>query len=189
MIKAEMTHYNESDMTAVFKYYYAPLLVKMAVIYAIISAALFGSEVFLVLNGSADKIRTIFEYISLGSALLAFICSITGMSNFSANMLKRYYVTYREGNIYFEFDCDSYSINSVYRNQTDSISGKYTELLKAVESNDHFLMFVNKKTIHVVRKDSFTEGTPDELRDILQKSIGKKYLIKMKKAVTGEPKW
>lgn len=180
MIKAEMTHYNETDMAAVFKYYYAPVLVKTAVICVIISLALFSSEAFLVLNGSADKIRTISEYIFSGSALLGFIYSITGVSS-CANILKQYYVTYREGDICFIFDCDSYSINSVYRNQTDNISGKYTELFKIVESNDHFLLFVNKKTIHMVRKDSFTEGTPDELRNTLQKSVGEKYIIKMKK--------
>lgn len=178
MIKAEMTHYNETDMAVVFKYYDAPFLVKMSVICVIISAALFGSEVFLVLDGSADKIRTVFEYISLGSALLGFIYSITGISYFSANMLKRYYVTYREGDIYFEFDCNSYRIDSVCGNQTDSISGKYTDLLKAVEGNDHFLMFINKKAVHLVRKDSFTEGTPDELRDILKKNLGDKFTIK-----------
>lgn len=175
MIKAEMTHYNETDMVALFKYYHAPILIKIAVICAIISAALFGSEVFLVLNGSADKIRTISEKIFLGSALLALIYSIIGISRFSANLLKQYYVTYREGDIYFEFDSDSYSVNSVYRNQTDSISGKYAELLKVVESADHFLLFVNKKTVHMLRKDSFTEGTPQKLISILENSLGKNF--------------
>lgn len=50
-----------------------------------------------------------------------------------------------------------------------------------VETVDYFFIWVNRNSVIIIRKNSFIEGTPDELRNSLQKSIGEKYIIKMKK--------
>ena len=52
----------------------------------------------------------------------------------------------------------------------------YTSLESVIETVGAFYLFIDKRRAHVVGKDSFTEGTPDDLRLLLWNQLGpKKY--------------
>lgn len=51
----------------------------------------------------------------------------------------------------------------------------YDSILSAAESGDWFFIKFNEQSGTVFHRDDFTDGTPDELRELLKSRLGKKF--------------
>lgn len=58
---------------------------------------------------------------------------------------------------------------------------KYQGFKLCIETDEHFFIWINAYSGYIIRKNSLTEGTPEELRAELQKVLGERYRIKVKK--------
>ena len=54
---------------------------------------------------------------------------------------------------------------------------KYSLLEKVMETGEYFFIFRDKRTVFLVDKSTFEDGTAQELREKLQLILGKKYMI------------
>lgn len=56
----------------------------------------------------------------------------------------------------------------------------YSYIFKAIETNEHFFIYISKLQMHIIPKKNITLGTPMELRSILMGRLGAKFKIKCK---------
>lgn len=57
----------------------------------------------------------------------------------------------------------------------DNSTGNYSVLIKAVETNRDFYLFTSPAQAYLIDKEYFTKGSAEELRSILQKTMGAKF--------------
>ena len=69
------------------------------------------------------------------------------------------------------------SVETVINSDTVSSQGElqYSELFKVCETDKFIFLFLNKMQAYIVDKATIENGTEDELRAVLQKSLGNKY--------------
>lgn len=53
---------------------------------------------------------------------------------------------------------------------------KYTALIKLVETNGYFLLYVQKRAAHILPKARFTAGNPEDFAAFLEEKTGKKVI-------------
>ncbi|MDL2325198.1 YcxB family protein [Ruminococcaceae bacterium OttesenSCG-928-A16] len=57
----------------------------------------------------------------------------------------------------------------------DNSSMRYDGLTRAVETSRDFYLYTSRSQAYLVDKEYFTNGTPDDLRDCLKKTMGDKF--------------
>lgn len=67
------------------------------------------------------------------------------------------------------------SVRSEEGGLPENYSGQYTVLVNAVETGNDFYLFTGPNQAYLVDKEYFTKGSPEELRETLQKRLGKKF--------------
>lgn len=176
MVKSEMV-YNLDDMKAFFKDYSAKkFFTTMGIVYLIL-----GILIVLVINNLAflkeDRIFYTCLFIVVYIAVLTF-CMVKAVKDTPEKMLKSIKSLYGDGTAVYEFDENTFK-NSIVSGKTKSEAViEYSKLSKAIESKTHFYIFTNENTAYVIRKTAFTEGTPEELRNILKTRFGERFIVK-----------
>lgn len=67
------------------------------------------------------------------------------------------------------------SVRSEEGGPPDNMSAQYDTLVLAVETGHDFYLFTSPAQAYLIDKEYFTKGAPQELREVLQKKLGKKF--------------
>lgn len=60
----------------------------------------------------------------------------------------------------------------------DNYSSQYNVLVSAVETGRDFYLFTGREQAYLVDKEYFTNGSPEELREVLKQKLGKNFKSK-----------
>lgn len=63
---------------------------------------------------------------------------------------------------------------------SDHSSSQYSVLTSAVETGGDFILFTSPTQGYMIEKTAFTNGSPDELREVLKQKMGKKFKTRQK---------
>lgn len=69
----------------------------------------------------------------------------------------------------YQFAPDSFTEQS----QFGTSQLKYSIILQVVEDPSHYFLFVSGNAAHMLRKDAFTQGDPEQFREFIQQKTGK----------------
>ena len=72
----------------------------------------------------------------------------------------------------YEFTEQSFFVEN---KRQGKVEVKYSDVYKAIESNGFLYLYVDKRIAYIIRKKDITEGTEEELRQILTAALKEKY--------------
>lgn len=70
----------------------------------------------------------------------------------------------------FRFDEDGYEI--YLENSKEKVQEDYSEVVRLVETQRYFLLFLERNVAHILTKDTLTGGTPEQFRTFLEEKSG-----------------
>lgn len=112
--------------------------------------------------GSEDADWFMIIFYGLAAAIFLYI----GMIGMDKSNRRRYYNTYsRMVGITFSYEIDADNI-IVTDEENDSDTFKWDEVIKWCEDADNIYLFVAAHNCLVINKDSFTEGTAKDLKEL-----------------------
>ncbi|MBQ3138748.1 MAG: YcxB family protein [Ruminococcus sp.] len=76
---------------------------------------------------------------------------------------------------FYELDDNSVKINCTGAGFDEQLNFTYDKLDKARETKGYFLLYPQKNSAYIIGKHEITEGTPDDLRNLLKSKLGKKF--------------
>lgn len=171
MVKAEMI-YNLDDMKALAGK--AGGISRLRIPIIVISFLAAVVSICLLFTDPANG------WVSYSMAVL--IAGVLTYTYFFINVPERNFrrVSAVKGNIpeKFIFDTEKISVSFSSANNCYTQLIKYTGIVLCTETENHFFLCPNRYSVFIVRKDSFTEGTAEELRTILKEKLGNRYVMK-----------
>ena len=176
MPKYEMT-YRKSDITAFFDDNVRMSLTRnMILLYGVGGLIVFLMMLCLSLVTDLDFTPTSpMTYIFL--ALLAAIVFLgvvrTTHSSFE-KMYKEFMTLYDKDTITCTFGIDRMFIKSTGDSGSGSIM--FSDLEKAVESDNYFYLFVDAQFAQIIRKSALTEGTVEKTAELLKNALNDNYI-------------
>lgn len=172
MIKADVTytieHFKEVQVIVI------PF--KQRILWLVLTAVSTAFAVFAVLTG--EKFLNIFTLLAMvwWFGILVYIISKHIILN-PQKMFERYKKSQPDGHIIFEFGENSLKMT----NQSSTANGvneyRYDIFETAWEKQDFFIIQIKAIGQVVIKKSEITDGTPDELRQLLTERLGSKFEI------------
>lgn len=181
MVKFEFV-YSLDDMKAFFKDYSAKkLLTTLTFVYIIVGAVLFfAAKQFSHLFHDNFMTKFFPVFILVVMVIIIVYSGAKAFKETPQKMFNSFNSLYSGETALFEFSENTIK-HSIGSGETRSETViEYSKLSKAIESEYYFYIFTAVNVAYVVRKSAITQGTPDELRDILQKCLGDKFTVKRK---------
>lgn len=175
MIKAEMVHTLEdmkifARVSPRFK-----TLIILNVLLAVFS--LFHIIIIcLVLFNGYDLDEYFFNIMMsiLGPVFIAYsLCY--NLVTLPKNNLKKTKLVQGDNPIYYTFFKEYINSKSENGINSENTNLEYQKLYKVIETKDYFFFYTTENQAFMVRKNAFTEGTPDELVAILTLRLGDKF--------------
>ncbi len=82
---------------------------------------------------------------------------------------------YGDSPMLYEFDKNEMRASHAGTDFNENVAITYDKLDKVRETKKCFLLFPEKNLAYVIGKHEITEGTPDDLRNLLKSKLGKKF--------------
>lgn len=153
---------------------------KQRILWLVLTAASTALAVFAVLTGERlFNLITVLAMV-LWFGLLAYIILYYILLD-PRKMLKKYNETQPDGHVIFEFSDISLKIISESLMANGVNEHPYELLEFAWENGDFFVIQIKNAGQVVIKKSEITDGTPDELRQLLADRLGEKYKIRSEK--------
>ena len=89
--------------------------------------------------------------------------------------LKNHRKKYGDIPIFYEFNENNMSIKHTGADFNENITITYDKLDKVKETKKYFLLYPQRYSVYIIGKHEITEGTPDDLRNLLKSKLGKKF--------------
>lgn len=171
MIKAEMV-YNLDDFRSLVRKASGVSRLRIPII--VITALAAAASIYLLITGSAD-----------GWLFYSMLILIAG-----ALLYTKWYVDFPEKNYrrtrtlngdipdMYAFDSEVMTVSYSSAGRCSIQKYKYEYCSQCVETENHFFIYTSRYYVEIIRKDSFTEGTAEELRTILKEKFGNRYVLK-----------
>lgn len=176
MIKAEMV-YNLDDMKELAKKGLFISNLRIPVIIITIASAFL--TVFLLFTYTEYK-----DYIfyTLAAAIAGIFLYTRWYVDMPEKNLRRMRAAHGDIPLVFEFDDEVLTVSFSSADICEIFKYKYKIFSSCLETDKHFfLSFSSGYSIYILRKNTLTEGSPDELRRLLQEKFGNRYKSKIKK--------
>ena len=90
----------------------------------------------------------------------------------------KYHKKFGDTPIYYEFGEEGFTCVQNGNGFSENTALNYDKLDKVIETKEYFLLSPRSGSAYTIAKTDITEGTPEELRAILRRSMGKKYKVK-----------
>ena len=169
MIKAEMV-YTLEDMKLFAKKSslnkYTQYIIKFGIIYF--------SVCFLILCFADTPVS--FSVIMLFVCIVAFILMLVYLNSiYPKNNYKKFKNIHGDSIEYFDFNDDYFVVQMKNGNNAEYYSLEYNLLNRAEENKNAFYIYISPLQAYIVRKNSITYGTPEDLTVLLRKHLGKKF--------------
>lgn len=88
----------------------------------------------------------------------------------------------KEATVQYSFTEEGYEIlTTTNAGITDTARGSFTAFAECRETKGFWLLFYNKATMFILRKDGMQKGSPEEFSSFLHRKFGVKYSVKYKK--------
>ena len=172
--------YTKSDMKAFFDDISKKKLLKSLIwMYSIIGTCIFliFVSVTFFMSGSFSFSRPL-PFVFLGVLILLVLWAVLQtLKKAPEKMYAKFSESYDGSTVVCVFDSDRLYINSINTNETESTENfiLYSDLEKAVETDNYFYVFINPETAQIIRKSAVTEGSIEEVKTFLKTSFGEKY--------------
>ena len=166
MIKADVT-YNKAALIGLMRYNILSSPIKL-LLYLFITAI----SLALMISNTQNPSFTVFLIVFI---LCMIVTSSVLLMYFLKPLIKL--KSFTDDNTvmnYFIFTKDSILATSKSKIRTGSSTYKYEWILKACETKNAFYLFFNKEGGLIITKSEITEGTADQLRDLLSSKISEK---------------
>lgn len=166
MVKAEMI-YNLDDMKSLARKTPYPGRLRIPIVIITILAAIATGYFLLYYNAYYND----YLYITI----ITTIVGVFAYTYFYVNLPEKNYNRFRaaNGNIPEKFEFDSELVTIVYsashRSSIDKL--KYSAFYKCIETDNHFFFYLSPYSIYIMRKESITEGSIEELRGFIQNAM------------------
>lgn len=85
---------------------------------------------------------------------------------------------YKNAVLIYEFEESFFRFSETLPEKSTSTEIPYSRLEKVTEYKDFLFLTLNGTQIHTVKLSDITEGSAEELKDILKSTLGKNYTIK-----------
>lgn len=184
MTRFEMT-YTKSDIKSFFDETSKKKVLKNLIMtYSVVGIVIFS--VFLIVSFSLSN-RKALPFIFIGVFILFTAWAILRtLKNASDKMYKNLTANYDGGIMVSCFEKDRFYTGIIpaeadeeASENTNIISEEnmmlYSAIEKVVESDNYFYIFANAKSAQIIRKSALTEGSIEEVRENLKKSLNEKY--------------
>lgn len=147
-------------------------LIAMIFLYTIYAANLVMTGLLLLAKLFGADVDLTFEIV-----LMLFFSAYLVYRTFfyEKTYLKRYQHQFPNTAIDFSFGENCFTINGSGEAYNSHQEIDYGKLLKAVEKNEWFMLYITSVSVYVINKSEITEGTPDELRELLKRKLGNKF--------------
>ncbi len=172
MVKAEMV-YNLDDFRMLSRK--AAWIARLRIPIMLVSIAAAVLVMFLLLT------NTEYKYF----LFTAFVILIAGMLLYT-----KWYVDFPEKNYrkiralngdipdMYTFDSETMTVSFSSAGRCSVQKYKYEYCVQCIETENHFFIYTSRYYLEIIRKDSFTEGTAEDLRTILKEKLGNRYILK-----------
>ncbi len=172
MTKFEM-NYRKTDIKAFFNDILKKNVIRNHIlIYTMIGVVIFVIFMFAGFIKNKEFSITPLPFIFLGAlAVIAFININRMLYKSPEKMYKEFNALYDGGFVTATFISDRVYIESA--NEKGFIL--YSDLEKAVESDNYFYIFINNASAQIIKKSALVEGSVEDVRNHLRQSLGDKY--------------
>lgn len=123
----------------------------------------------------ADKTFAI-SLMVIGVLFAPLVWLISGILQKNINKSAKF-ITDETDEIYI-FDDDKLYIKQVSAKMQSESTYAYDYLFRVVENATHYFLYISKMQCHIVPKDAVTEGTLNELNELLRVKLGQKFYFK-----------
>ncbi len=173
MIRADVTYTLEHFKT--LKVVDIPL--KMRIFWLAISAASTAFSVFAVLTG--EKFFNLFTVLAMVLWSGTFFYIIFNYILFSPKkMFKKYSESQPDSHVILEFEDNLLKTTSESRTTKGVNEYRYDVFEASWENNDFFAIRIKNAGAFIIKKSEITDGTPEELRQLLTDKLGSKFEIR-----------
>lgn len=174
--------YTKSDIEAFFEETSKKKILKdLIMTYSAIGIVIFS--IFLIVSFSLSD-RKLLPFIFIGVFILFVIWAIGRTIKATPNkMYKDFSSSYDGSTVISQFEEDRFYVGSIISHENEEnpdIASEenmilYSAIEKVIESDNYFYIFVNAKAAQIIRKSALTEGSIEEVRENLKKSLNEKY--------------
>lgn len=172
MAKFEM-QYRKTDMKAFFNDILKKNYIKNYImLYSVIGIVIF--MIFLLVGLITDRNISIkpLPFIFIGALIvIAFLTINRTIYKTPEKMYKEFNSLYDGGCVTCTFISDRVYIED--KKEKGYIL--YSDLEKAVESDNYFYIFINRSSAQIIKKSSLVEGSLGDVRKFLQQALGSNY--------------
>ena len=175
MVKAEVV-YTRKSFFQLPKTYNNLLFGTTLAVWGVTMLLILGIPVLSLLTGTempAGYTKDLIFWIAAIIFLILLRNVILPVSAYS-----KYHKKFGDTPMYYEFGEESFTSVQNGNGFSENISLRYDKLDKVIETKEYFLLSPRSGSAYIIARSDITEGTPDELRAILRKNMGKRYKVK-----------
>lgn len=133
--------------------------------------------VFIAVNDNAYfNIFTLLA-IALWLGIILYIVLYSIMLN-PEKLMKKYTETSPDSHLVFDFGEDSFNVTHESGNSSGSNNYNYSMVDLSWEKDDFFIIQVKSVGMFAIKKSEITNGTPDDLRQLLENKLFSKFEVK-----------
>ena len=94
------------------------------------------------------------------------------------NNLKKIKDAYGDTPVSYTFFEEYFNVKVENGINSEDSNLEYKNLHSAIETDEHYFIYLAKAQAHVIRKNSFVDGTPEELSALFKEKLGSRFTIK-----------
>ena len=113
--------------------------------------------------------------ISLFLVVLAVASNVWIFFIYPRVYLKSYKIKYGDIPILYEFNENDMNTKHIGTDFEEYLKFTYDKLDKVRETKKYFIFYPQRYSVFIIGKHEITEGTPEELRNLLKSKLGKKF--------------
>ncbi len=113
--------------------------------------------------------------LSFSLAILFIMSNIWLFFLYPRTFLKNHRKKYGDIPIFYEFNENNMSIEHIGTDFEEHLRFTYDKLDKVKETKKYFLLYPQRYSVYIIGKHEITEGTADDLRNLLKSKLGNKF--------------